>query len=164
MDIATETEDPQWYLLQTRGKQEERANGNLITQGIETLHAKLETRRLNKFTGAFTYITEPLFPRYILAKFNLREQLRQIRSTRGVRKVVYFGNKPAVVHSEIIDIIRARIDQNGFVKVSKDLKDKIPIDAGPLRNLIGIFERDVKGSERSVILLTAIAYKGPTTA
>lgn len=158
MDRETQGADPQWYLLQTRLKQEERANRNLNTQGIETLHAKLK-RRVSKFTGAYTY-TEPLFPRYILAKFNLREQLRQIRSTPGVRNVVYFGNHPALVHADIIDIIRARIDQNGFVKVSKDFKPEVTTD--PLRNLIGIFERDVKGSERNLILLTAIGYMGPS--
>jgi transcription antitermination factor NusG len=66
------------------------------------------------------------------------------------------------VDQEIIDIIRARIDEHGFVKADDELKpgDKVAISAGPLRNLIGVFEREIKGSDRITILLTAIEYQG----
>ena len=40
--------------------------------------------------------------------------------------------------------------------------DKVVFSAGPLRDLIGIFEREVKGSERSMILLSAIGYQRPS--
>ena len=164
MGIVRGVEGRQWYVVHTKPKQEERANSNLVAWGVETLHPKLRTRRHNEFTGVPTYITQPLFPRYIFAKFNAREQLSKILFTRGVHNVVCFGKSPACVSEEIIDLIRARIDQNGFVKVSNDLKpgDRAVITAGPLRNLIEIFEREVKGSERSMILLTAIGYQGPS--
>jgi len=94
------------------------------------------------------------------ARFNVREQLTKIRFTRGVHHVVCFGKSPAPVDQEIIDMIRAHINENGFVKENDELKlgDKVVISAGPLRNLIGIFECEVKGSERSLILLSAIGY------
>jgi transcription antitermination factor NusG len=76
--------------------------------------------------------------------------------------VVCFGESPPSVDQDIIDVIRARIDENGFVKANDELKpgDKVVISAGPLRNLIGIFERKIKGSDRISILLTAIEYQG----
>ena len=162
MGIETEVQDRRWYVVHTHVKQEERAHENLRAWGVETLHAKLRTRRYNEFTGAPTNLTQPLFPRYIFAKFNAREQLPKIRFTRGVNNVVCFGENPAPVDEDIIDIIRARIDENGFVNANDELKpgDKVVISAGPLRNLIEIFEREVKGSERSMILLTAIEYQG----
>ena len=45
---------------------------------------------------------------------------------------------------------------------SDDLKpgDRVVISAGPLRNLTGVFERQVKGNDRVLILLTAIGYQG----
>jgi len=155
-------EDRKWYVVHTNPKQEERANSNLVAWGIETLHAKLKMRRHNQFTGVPTFITQPLFPRYLFAKFNAREQLSKILFTRGVHDVVCFGDSPACVSEDIIDVIRARIDQNGFVKVNDDLKpgDRVVISGGPLKNLIGVFEREVKGSERIMILLTAIGYQG----
>ena len=162
MDVETAVEDRQWYVVHTNPKQEERANSNLVAWGVETLHAKLKIRRHNEFTGVPTYITQPLFPRYIFAKFNARDQLSKILFTRGVHNVVCFGDSPACVSEEVIDVIRARIDQNGFVKINNELKpgDRVVIGAGPLRNLVGIFEREVKGSDRIMILLTAIGYQG----
>lgn len=161
MGIETRIEDRQWFVIHTNAKQEERANSNLIAWGVETLYAKIKTRRHNEFTGVPTHITQPLFPRYLFAKFK-REQLSKILFTRGVHDVVCFGDGPACVSEEIIDVIRGRIDQNGFVKLNNDLKpgDRVVISAGPLKNLIGVFEREVKGSERIMILLTAIGYQG----
>ena len=162
MSFEKWTDSFRWYVVHTHVKQEERANENLRSWGVESLHAKLRTRRYNEFTGAPTYVTQPLFPRYLFAKFNAREQLPKIRFTRGVHNVVCFGESPAPVDDDIIDIIRARIDEKGFVKTNDELKpgDKVTITAGPLRNLIGIFEREIKGSDRITILLTAIEYQG----
>lgn len=162
MGIERWAESRQWYVLHTHLKQEQRANENLRSWGVETLYPKLRTRRYNEFTGAPTYLTQPLFPRYIFARFNVREQLTKIRFTRGVHNVVCFGDGPAPVDQNVIDIIRDRIDQNGFVKEDDELKpgDKVVISAGPLRNLMGIFEREIKGSDRITILLTAIEYQG----
>jgi len=162
MGVERWAERPQWYVLHTHLKQEERANENLRSWGVETLHARMRTRRYNKFTGAPTYVTQPLFPRYLFARFNAREQLPKIQFTRGVHNVVCFGESPAFVDQDIIDLLRARIDENGFVKEDDELKpgDKVMINAGPLRNLMGIFEHEMKGSDRITILLTAIEYQG----
>lgn len=162
MGVERWAESRQWYLLHTHLKQEERANENLRSWGVETLNPKLRTRRFNEFSGTPIYITQPLFPRYLFARFNAHEQLPKIRFTRGVRNVVCFGENPATVDQDIIDTIRARIDENGFVKENDELQpgDKVVISAGPLRNLTGIFERKIKGSDRITILLTAIEYQG----
>ena len=162
MNLESWANNRQWYVVHTHLKQEERANENLKSWGVETLHAKLKTRRYNEFTGAPTHLTQPLFPRYIFAKFNAREQLPKIRFTRGVNNVVCFGENPAPVDEDIIDLIRARIDENGFVKGNDELKpgDKVVISAGPLRSLIGIFEREINGRDRISILLTAIEFQG----
>jgi len=151
-----------WYVVHTNPKQEERANNNLTAWGVETLYPKLKTRRYNQFTGAPIYITQPLFPQYIFAKFNARSQLSKIWFTRGVHDVVSFGGHPAFVDEEIIEIIRARIDKSGFVRIEENLKrgDQVVVKAGPLRNLIGIFEHELDENQRIVILLKAISYQG----
>ena len=161
MGVERWADSRQWYVIHTHPKQEERTNENLRSWGVETLHAKLRTRRFNEFTGAPTYITQSLFPRYIFAKFNAREQLPQIRFTRGVHNVVCFGESPAPIDQDIIDIIRDRSDEDGFVKANDELKpgDTVIISAGPLRNLSGIFEREIKASDRVMILLTTIEYQ-----
>jgi len=163
MNIEREQDIPRWYVVHTNPKQEERANNNLRAWGVETLNPRLRTRRYNQFTGAPSYISQPLFPRYIFAKFNAGRQLPKIWFTRGVHEIVSFAGKPASVDEDIIQLIHDRIDKNGFVKMGgDDLKpgDKVVVKAGPLRNFSGIFERELKEKDRVIVLLTAISYQG----
>ena len=162
MSIEVVDHLPQWYVVHTNPKQEDRADSNLRCWGVETLHPKLKTRRVNEFTGALTYLTKPMFPRYLFAKFNARKQLAKISFTRGVHHVVSFGGQPTPVEDEIIEIMRARIDENGFVSFGEELKqgDKVVIKAGPLRDFEGVFERELNDSERISVLLTTISYQG----
>jgi transcriptional antiterminator RfaH len=161
--IIDQNEDfTRWYVVYTNPKQEERASDNLRSWGVETLHAKLKTRRFNEFTGAPSLVSKPLFPRYVFAKFNARRQLGKICFTRGVNNVVSFGGQPASVDDSIIEILNDRIDQNGFVKRAEELKqgDRVIVKAGPLRDFVGVFERELKDSERISVLLTTISYQG----
>lgn len=162
MNIEPVDHLPQWYVVHTNPKQEDRADSNLRVWGVETLHPKLKTRRVNEFTGALTYLTKPMFPRYIFAKFDARKQLAKISFTRGVHHVVSFGGQATSVEDEIIQIISDRIDQNGFVKIGEDLKqgDKVVIKGGPLRDFEGVFERELNDNERISVLLTTISYTG----
>jgi transcriptional antiterminator RfaH len=162
MSIEAVDHVPQWYVVHTNPKQEDRAYSNLKCWGVETLHPKMKARRVNEFTGAPTYVTKPLFPRYIFAKFNARKQLAKISFTRGVHHVVSFGGQPTPVEEDVIKIISARIDENGFVKLGDDLKpgDKVVIKAGPLRDFQGVFERELNDNERISVLLTTISYQG----
>lgn len=162
MNIEAVDHDPQWYVVHTNPKQEDRAYSNLRCWGVETLHPKLKTRRVNEFSGASTYITKPLFPRYLFAKFDARTQLAKISFTRGVHNVVSFGGQPTSVEEDVIRIISSRIDDNGFVKLGDHLKpgDKVVIKAGPLRDFQGVFERELNDNERISVLLTTISYQG----
>ncbi len=163
MNIEPNEDTPQWYVVHTNPKQEERANSNLRAWGVETLNPKLRTRRYNQFTGAPTYVAQPLFPRYIFAKFDAGRQLPKIWYTRGVHEIVNFGGKPASVDEDIIRLIHERIDKNGFVRTDEDeLKrgDKVVVKGGPLRNLMGVFDHELKEKDRVMVLLTAISYQG----
>ena len=162
MNIEHIEDSTRWYVVYTNAKQEERASANLRSWGVETLHAKLRSRRYNEFTGAPSFVSKPLFPRYVFARFNARKQLAKICFTRGVNHVVSFGGQPASVDESIIQILNDRIDQNGFVKRVEKLKpgDKVVVKAGPLRDFVGIFEEELKDSERISVLLTTISYQG----
>lgn len=162
MSIENGQDTPFWYVVHTNPKQEERADSNLRAWGIETLYPKLRSRRFNEFTGAPTVITKPLFPRYIFAKFNAHEQLAKISFTRGINSVVSFGRQPVSVDEDIIQIVKDRIDQTGFVRLGDDLKqgDRVVIKAGPLREFEGVFEGKLKDNDRITVLLTTISYQG----
>jgi len=160
--MSSEANDvSQWYVVHTHLKQEERADSNLRYLGVETLYPKIKSRRVNEFSGATTYITKPLFPRYIFAKFNASRTLSKISFTRGVYYVVSFGGQPTPIDEDIVEIIKSRIDQDGLVRIGEELNqgDKVVIKAGPLRDFEGMFEQELKDQERVSILLDAINYQ-----
>lgn len=150
-----------WYVIHTHPRQEDRAERNLRSEGLETLFPKLRERRYNQYTGEPTQIIKPLFPRYLFARFNASELLHKVSYTRGVHCVVAFGGRPTPLESDIIALIQSRIGADGFVRIGEELKpgDQILVRDGPLKNFIGIFEREMKGSDRVMILLTTIGYQ-----
>jgi len=79
--------------------------------------------------------------------------------------VVNFNDSPAQIDDELVDLIKSRVGEDGFVKVGEDLNygDKVLIKEGPLKTLVGIFERDVKDTDRVMILLSNISFQGRVT-
>ena len=86
--------------------------------------------------------------------------LHDIHFTRGVAYVVSFGGVPAPISAELIAEIYARVDENGVVIRNTTLNpgDHVVIRSGFLRNFVGVFERDLSGSERVQILLRTVSY------
>jgi transcription elongation factor/antiterminator RfaH len=150
-----------WYAIHTHPKEEDRATNNLTAWNVETFNPKIKERRLNPFTGAPTYEKKPLFPRYIFARFDATTLLSKICFTRGVRRVVSFGTGPVPIEDEIIDFIKQQAGEDGLVRVGEELKrgDLVTVKNGLLGELSGIFEREIKGTDRVKILLNAINYQ-----
>jgi transcription antitermination factor NusG len=70
----------------------------------------------------------------MFARFDAGRMLRKVWFTRGVSKVIGFGDGPSPVEDEIIELIKSRVGKEGFVEFNEDLKrgDKVVIRDGPL--------------------------------
>jgi hypothetical protein len=97
--------DQCWLLLYTKARAESWADINLRRQGFATLLPRVRQR------DGFG----PLFPRYVFVGAPAGTDFRPARSTRGVLYVVQCGEQPARVPLEVIDEIRARMDDQGVV-------------------------------------------------
>jgi transcriptional antiterminator RfaH len=152
---------PSWYAIHTKVRQEERAESNLRAWGLETYAPKIRVRGATHLTGTPTYTFKSLFPRYIFARFVVRDLLHKICYTRGINRIVSFGGEPVPIADEIINIIKSQ-EQDNYVRLDDDFKsgDKLMIDSGPLRHLTGIFERDSKEHTSIRVLLSTITYQG----
>lgn len=150
-----------WYTIRTHPKQERRADDNLRVLQVETLVPRLKESRYNPYTGEPEFVIKHLFPGYIFARFNPSEVLHKVRFTRGIHSVVSFNNNPAVVDDDIISIIQSRIGNDGLVRTADKLKqgDPVMIKEGPFKTFTGIFECEMKGAERIVILLNTLSYQ-----
>lgn len=152
---------PLWYVIQTKPKQENRASYNLAAGDIETYFPKICKWNSKKVKEQSTYQFKPLFPSYIFAKFNALTMSRKVRYTRGVKNILSLDTKPCSVDDEIIEIIKNRCDEDGFVHVEKKFNpgDKVMITKPYLEDFSGIFEKELKDTERVSILLTAVNYQ-----
>lgn len=148
-----------WYVIQTKPKKEGEATGYLSNKGVEIVSPLIESFALRN--GRINKELKPLFPGYIFGKFDLEVNYPLVRWGKGVKCVLGFGGYPIPVAEEVITLIRERTGEGNIVKMKHDYKpnDVIRIKAGPLKDLLGIFERWVSDHERVRILLNLIGYQ-----
>ena len=160
MSLAISDEQPHWYAVRTKPKEEDRADFNLRAYQVQTFTPKLKQLSTSKYGGR-RYTVKHLFPPYIFAYFNVNSQLHQINYTRGVQKVVCFAGNPVSIGDDVINLIKEKVDDDGFVCLHEELKpgDMVRINAGPLQSLVGVFRRSLSDKERVEILLNAISYQ-----
>jgi len=144
-----------WYVIYTKPKCEDSTARLLNNAGIETLCPRIRVRK--RIRGKYTEVTEQLFPSYVFAFYDKDKQSHMIKYTRGVKYVVG-KESPLMVHQEIIDAIKERMQGDIVVPLPEDIRrgDRILIKEGPFKDFYGIFERDSPGKERSMILLEAL--------
>jgi transcriptional antiterminator RfaH len=148
-----------WYVIQTKPKKEEEATSYLSTKGVEIFSPLIEA--FNGRNAKVTKELKPLFPGYIFGKFDLEQNYPLVRWGKGVKCVLGFGGYPVSISEEVVEIIKEKADARGVVRLKGDYKpnDVVRIKTGPLKDLLGIFERWVSESERVRILLNLIGYQ-----
>jgi transcriptional antiterminator RfaH len=150
-----------WYAVHTRPRQESRVSNNLSVLGIEVFLPYINKYERNSYTGEVTRIVRPFFPNYVFARFDIASLFHKVKFTRGVHSVVCCGATPAPVDGWIIDTIQSRVGEDGCVKLGENFKlgDEVIIEAGQLKNFKGIFEREMSGADRVMILLQTVSYQ-----
>lgn len=150
----------EWFVIQTKPKKEEDAKSYLSMKGVEIFSPLMENFLIRN--GSLSKELKPLFPGYIFVKFDLEKDYSLVRWGRGVKKVLGLGgNYPTPVSGEIVEIIKKRTDSYGIVRKSYhfEANDRVRIKSGPLKDLLGIFERWVSDSDRVRVLLNLIGYQ-----
>ena len=156
MSTAALDDQAKWYAIRTRPREEDRAEINLRTWQVQTFAPKLRELRTSGYGGQ--YVCKPLFSSYIFAHFNAGKQLHDINYTRGVQNVVSFAGRPVAIDDNVIVLLRAKVDDDGFIRRDEELQpgDTVRINSGPFKSLVGIFKRRTKDKERVRILLDAM--------
>ena len=146
---------PQWFLIYTKPRQEERAKENLENQGFETF---LPMIAYEKIKQPKLYSLKPMFPRYLFTKFNVeKNNWVRIKSTRGVSHVITFGDKLREVPDSVVDFLKTKVDDNNVIKLKVTRPvfqkgDKLVINKGVFQGKEANF-LSTTGKERVRILL-----------
>ncbi len=150
-----------WYVVRTKAGDEHRANRNLLNQEIETF---LPLFRGYKYrTGKMIQTIKPLFPNYLFAKLDLGFHYNKVKWTRGVSRILGNREGPIPISAKVVQTIQDRVGKDNLIELEDQIKegDLVQIKSGPLKDLVGVFQRKMSGKDRVKILLNLIGVDIP---
>ena len=138
-----------WYMIQSKPRQELIAEQNLLNQSYTVFLPKATIN--NKIVS--------LFPRYLFVQLDDKAQSwTPIHSTRGVSNFVRFGLQFAKVPNDVIDCIKERHNQtvDKIIELSNFKSgDKVQITEGAFEGCEAIFN-SYNSDERICLLMNLI--------
>lgn len=145
-----------WYIVMAKPRQEHSSTSFLGQAGIETYYPEVNECFIVK--GKRRFRRSGLFPGYFFARFDYEREHRIISYSRGVRKVVAFGNIPAEVDPGLLREIQESIGKRDVVQVSSFRPgDMVRINSGPFIGIRAVFESELSRKERVVVLLHVLS-------
>ena len=149
----------EWFCVKAQTKREHIAAGHLRElEGVEVFCPRLRYRKATR-RGKIWWI-EPLFPGYLLAKFNLAEMERAVTFCQGVRGLVRFGSEIPPVPDSFVEALRKEVsdrsdDDDELFSVSPVIQagDEVEIAHGPLQGMQGTIVSVAPAAERVKVLL-----------
>jgi len=147
------TNSKSWIVVKSKPHQDQIALSNLENQGYEFFQPKFETTRRVK--NKFKIVTKPVFPNYIFIAINYSKQnWRKISNTRGISRIIVFGQEVPIIRNELIEELKHRFASNQDseeihpVRIGMEAK----ITNGPFNQFIGKIDQ-IDNNKRTWILL-----------
>lgn len=148
-----------WYVIHTKPREEQRALENLVRQGYECYLPLLPVEKIRR--RQVLCVEEPLFPRYLFIRLETSPQGQSwsaIRYTKGVSRLVSFGDQPARLDDDWIKRLRELDDQRHQTPVELfSPGEKVHITEGPFVGIEGVF--DIRDGEQRVMVLIEMLSK-----
>jgi len=144
-----------WHLLYTKPHKEPQVNRLLLERDLDTFFPVVQLER-----GYGRGIrAEPFFPHYLFVRFD-REgaEATGLQWLPGVRSIVHFGGKPAVIPDEAIAEMRRRLEpyeeqvlHPGEWRFRRG--ETVEVVKGPFKGLDAIFQKGLNAKDRVQVLL-----------
>ena len=148
-----------WYVVQTQPHAEAKAVSHLLRQGFTTYFPRCLKQR--RHARKIETVAAPFFPGYVFVASIWRcsgggPSSRRSASTR----LVCHGDDPALVPQRVLEEIRRKEDENGFVRLRREMRSrpatKSVSTTGRFRNVMVCSKRNRKGPRRN-----SIGFAGP---
>jgi transcriptional antiterminator RfaH len=118
----------------------------------------MEVLKLRGFKSTKTQ--KPLFPGYLFCRFDISENIAHVRWTQGVKKLLPESVNPISVGNEVVEAIQSLEQKDGVIRIQPlEKNDRIRIARGPMKDVLGIFERWTSDRRRVRVLLNFINYQ-----
>lgn len=151
---------PEWYCVRCQTKREHIAAGHLRElEGVEVFCPRLRYRKATR-RGKIWWV-EPMFPGYVLAKFDIAEMERAVTFCHGVRGLVKFGAEIPPIPASFVESLKKEIgtlkdsDEGELVTLvpTIQLGDEVEVANGPFQGMQGTVVAVPSATERVKILL-----------
>ena len=153
----------QWFLLQTKVRQEQRAAENLERQNVESFCPMIRVEKISR--GRRTEVQDVLFPGYLFVQLGESSvSTTAIRSTRGVSHLVTSAGAPIKVPQGLVEQLRNRVTSHAELIMSQLPKSgaKMQVIDGPFKGLNAIFS-EPDGNSRAIVMVTLLSQQVKTS-
>lgn len=142
-----------WYVVLCKSKQEKRAEEHLSNQGGRVFLPTLTVEKISK--GQRQQKKEPLFPGYLFLQCaDDSPLLGTLRSTRGVRGLLRFGEQVVKVDPLLIGDLQQKTD-NADNSTNYETGQTVEFTEGPFKHYHGIFH-EYDGDKRAIVLIDVL--------
>lgn len=157
-----------WYCLRTQTKREHLAAAALRELGdVEVICPRLRYKKATR-RGKIWWI-EPLFPGYLLARFDLNERERAVSYAKGVVRILRFGERIPAVPDKFVAELReevARQEEDTGKEIINlepvaEPGDEVELADGPLRGMTGRVIEVLPAKERVRIFIEFLGQEQP---
>lgn len=150
-----------FFIVQTKPNCEEHARRFLTADHFNVYYPRVLVRRAHG--GKVDHVPRPLFARYVFIGDDGRRGVYFFRSAPGVASVVTRGNEPVRVGRTVVDELKSRECDDGFIKIDdgalsftssfKNGKDvRIALRAPAFGGFNAIFGRKMPGDRAAVFI------------
>jgi len=148
----------EWYVLNTKPHKERQVASLLRTRDFEVFLPLVRVNPVNPRAAR----VRAYFPNYMFANVDFDVVgLSEMRWIPGLRRLVEFGNQPAVVSDNLVLELKLRIAEisaaGGLMMDGLQAGDRIRIVDGPFVGYEGVFDARLTGKERVRVLLEMLA-------
>lgn len=145
---------PAWFCVRSQLKHEHIAAAHLVQDlSLEVFLPRIRFQRLTR--QGTRRVTEPLFPAYLFTRFAWQDHLRAVQHTRGVARVVHFGDHWPTVPNEVIESLRVNLGSEEIHEVTNELQsgDAVRIVGGAFHGLSAVVNHPLPARQRVAVLL-----------
>lgn len=159
--------EPKWFCVRTQTKREHIAAKHLRElEELEVFCPRIKYRKATR-RGKIWWL-EPLFPGYLLAKFDLVTMERAVTYCQAVRGLVRFGSgiphvPEAFVKALIAQVALQSSDGEELVTVTPviTIGEEVEIASGPFQGMKGTIQSVIPSTERVKVLLEFLGQEQP---
>jgi len=142
-----------WLALYTQPHKEYMVRDFLEGEGLTLYLPEIE----NKIQRGDRRPRRPFLPHYLFLQNPGAEKLTNVRWTPGLRKIVTFGERLALIPDELVQQLRARLES--YQEPEKEPFEKgeiVNIISGPFEGMEAVFERRLSGQDRVRVFLEMV--------